>query len=176
MTGETPLKPQSRHQEILMAGTAFVIFFLLVALWPRRADVTQPIDYSHQKHLALDMECSNCHTLYAESPWAGLPTIDACSLCHSEPSLGTQEEAKIVAYVQKEKTPPWQQINQLPTHVYFSHQTHVQSARIDCVGCHGEMKQLTSPPAAPLFSWTMDTCLECHEERRATLDCNGCHR
>lgn len=176
MNSDVPLQSQSRRKQVVLAGTAFVIMFLLVVLWPGKAQVGQPIAYSHQKHLALEMECSNCHTLYADSPWAGLPTIDACSLCHSEASLGTPEEAKIVEYVQQEATPAWRQINQLPTHVYFSHQTHAQTVRIDCAVCHGDMTQLTSPPTKPLFAWTMDACLECHEERRATVDCNGCHR
>ena len=159
-----------------MGGAGLLAAFLLVLLWPRAAHVQQPIQYNHQKHLAAGLECSNCHTLYATTPWAGLPTIDTCAMCHQEPSTGTPEEARVVQFVQKGETPPWQQVNQLPTHVYFSHQTHVAGARMECATCHGDMTQRATPPTQPFFTWTMDACLSCHAQRRATEDCNGCHR
>jgi len=61
----------------------------------------------------------------------------------------TAEEAKIVEYVQKGETPPWRQVNQLPAHVYFSHQTHAVSAAMECAVCHGEMQKLTAPMPRP---------------------------
>jgi hypothetical protein len=171
-----PENANSRRHDIILAGAGFLGALLLTLLWPGGGRVEQPIQYNHQIHLNAGMECSDCHTLYSNTPWAGLPTIDTCSLCHSEASSGSAEEAKIVEYVQKNETPPWRQINQLPTHVYFSHQTHAVAAGIECTTCHGEMKERTAPPNKPLFAWEMDTCMGCHAERRATLDCDGCHR
>ena len=171
-----PAEANSRHRDLLLGGAGFLGALLLTIFWPRSARVEQPILYNHQAHLSAGMECSNCHTLYSETPWAGLPTIDTCSLCHSEATTGTAEEAKVVEYVQKEETPPWQQVNQLPTHVYFSHQTHAVAAGIDCATCHGEMTDLTVPMTKPFFAWTMDACINCHAQRGATVDCNGCHR
>ena len=171
-----PEESNNRHPDLLLAGIGFLGALLLTLLWPRGAHVEQPIQYNHQVHLNAGLECSNCHTLYAETPWAGLPTIDTCSLCHSEASTGTAEEAKVVEYVQKEETPAWKQVNQLPTHVYFSHQTHAVAAGMDCAACHGEMQERAVPPSEPFFEWTMDACMNCHEQRAATLDCNGCHR
>ena len=171
-----PAEANNRHRDLLLGGAGFLGALLLTLFWPRSARVEQPILYNHQAHLSAGMECSNCHTLYADTPWAGLPTIDTCSLCHSEVSTGTEEEAKVVGYVQKNETPPWQQVNQLPTHVYFSHQTHAVAAAIDCADCHGAMQARTVPMEQPFFAWTMDACIQCHQQRAATVDCNGCHR
>jgi hypothetical protein len=89
---------------------------------------------------------------------------------------GTAEESKLVQLIEKGEPLRWKQVNQLPTHVYFSHQTHAVSAAIECATCHGAMQERTVPPPQPFFAWTMDACLNCHEQRRATVDCNGCHR
>src|SRR3990172_6446710 len=173
---ENASQTHSRRRDIALGGAGFLGAFLLILAWPRSPHVQQPIQYNHQKHLDAGMECSNCHTLYSTTPWAGLPTIEMCSLCHQEPSTGTAAEAQVVEFVQKGENPRWQQVNQLPTHVYFSHQTHTGSARIECVACHGEMQKRTTPPTQPLFAWTMAVCLDCHAQRGATQDCDGCHR
>jgi hypothetical protein len=171
-----PAETKRRHPDILLAGGGFLGALLLTLFWPRTVRVEQPIQYNHQKHLNAGLECFGCHTLYSETPWAGLPTVDTCALCHSESSTGTAEEAKIVEYVQKNETLSWRQVNQLPTHVYFSHQTHVVGTGIECATCHGEMKERTVPMPQPFFAWTMDACLNCHMQRGATVDCDGCHR
>ena len=166
----------SRRLDLALGGAGFLGALLLTLFWPRGIRLEQPIPYNHQKHLSAGLECSNCHTLYANSPWAGLPTIETCALCHQEPSSGTAEESRIVEFVKKGETPRWKQVNQLPTHVYFSHQTHAVSAALDCATCHGEMKQRTAPPAEPWFAWNMNACITCHAQRGATVDCDGCHR
>jgi cytochrome c7-like protein len=174
MSEQTP--ETSRRRGILIGGLSFLVAFAVVLLWPWPAHVVQPIQYNHQKHLNAGLECSNCHTLYSSSPFAGLPTIDACAMCHSEKSSGTPEEAKIVELVQKNQPLVWKQVNQLPTHVYFSHQTHAVAGGIACAVCHGDMQKRTTPPSAPLFTWKMNACLNCHAQRGATVDCDGCHR
>ena len=70
----------------------------------------------------------------------------------------------------------WKQVNQLPTHLYFSHKTHAVSREIACASCHGPMEKATAPPSRPLFPWKMDACLNCHQRQNATVDCTGCHR
>lgn len=167
---------RSCRRDIALGGAGFLGAFLLVLLWPHAPHVQQPLQYNHQKHLSAGLECSNCHTLYATTPWAGLPTIETCAMCHQEPSTGSAEEAKVVEFVRKGETPPWRQVNQVPTHVYFSHQTHTGSAGMECATCHGDMTQRTTPPTAPFFAWKMDACLDCHRQRSATQDCDGCHR
>ena len=175
MSSDTPNAPNRRHG-ILIGGAGFLGAFLLVLIWPRTPHIVQPIQYNHQKHLNAGLECSNCHTLYSTSPFAGLPTIQTCAMCHAESSSGTPEETKIVELVKKNEPLVWKQVNQLPTHVYFSHQTHAVAGGIECATCHGDMQKRTAPPTAPFMVWKMNTCLNCHAQRGATLDCDGCHR
>ncbi|MBI4463937.1 MAG: cytochrome c3 family protein [Acidobacteria bacterium] len=165
-----------RRRDVALGGAGFVGAFLLTLFWPSAPRVQQPIQYNHQKHLDAGLDCATCHTLYATSPWAGLPTTETCSTCHQAPLTESPEEGKLVQLVEKGEALHWKQVNQLPTHVYFSHQTHAVSAGIDCATCHGEMQERTTPPTKPFFAWTMNACLNCHEQQRASLDCNGCHR
>jgi Class III cytochrome C family/Cytochrome c7 and related cytochrome c len=164
------------RRDLLLGGAGFLGAFLLLLLLPRAPRVQQPIQFNHQKHLSAGLECSDCHTLYATTPWAGLPKLDACTQCHQEVATGTPEESKLLQFVKGNKPLPWKQVNQLPAHVYFSHQTHAVSAGIACATCHGDMKQRTVPPTRPLFAWRMNTCLGCHAQRGASQDCDGCHR
>ena len=175
MGTEAP-ETQGRRRDIALGGAGFLGAFLLILFWPRVPQVPQPIQYNHQKHLNAGLDCSTCHTLFATTPWAGLPTIETCAMCHQEASTGTAEESKVIQLVEKGEALRWRQVNQVPTHVYFSHQTHAVSAGIECATCHGDMQKRTAPPTEPFFAWTMDACLTCHVQRRATVDCNGCHR
>ncbi len=159
-----------------MGGAGFLGALILALLWPTPVTVEQPIRYNHQKHLALGLGCSDCHTLYSNSPWAGLPVMETCQMCHEEPVSESPEEEKLRALVSQGQPLRWTQVNQLATHIYFSHQTHAGTSEIACAVCHGAMEELTAPPSAPFFPWTMDACINCHEQQNATLDCNGCHR
>lgn len=54
--------------------------------------------------------------------------------------------------------------------VFFSHSRHAQ---LDCEACHsGAAHQESGRIAAPL---TMQACMDCHKQKRATLLCNACH-
>ena len=97
-------------------------------------------------------------------------------MCHQAPLTESPEEAKLIERVESGEPLQWQQINQLPTNVYFSHQTHAVSSGINCTVCHGEMQQRATPPTQPFFAWTMNACMNCHEQQQASLDCNACHR
>ena len=175
MTDNEPSRGHRRTQGIL-AGAGFAVAFVLALFWPAGRQPTQPIRYNHEKHISAGLECTNCHTLAENSPWAGLPQLEFCLNCHQEPVGESPEEAKLREFAEQSRPLQWKQVNQLPTHVYFSHKTHVASREIACATCHGSMEKATSPPSKPLFAWTIDACLDCHERQKATEDCNGCHR
>jgi class III cytochrome C family protein/cytochrome c7-like protein len=164
------------HRELTLGGAGFLGALVLSLLWQAGARPEQPIRFNHQKHVGAGLQCSDCHTLFASSPWAGLPKIDICMTCHSDPVTQSSEEAKIRDLAKQEKPLVWKQINQLPSHLYFSHKTHASSREIACATCHGAMDKATAPPTRPLFEWKMDTCLACHQRNHASVDCDTCHR
>ena len=165
-----------RRRDIAVIGTGFMLAFFVALVWPFTSAVEQPIQFNHRKHIEAGLECSTCHTLYENSAFAGLPVLDTCSTCHQEPLTKSREEAKLLEMVQQAKPLEWKQINEVPAHVYFSHRTHAVDRQIACTTCHGPMQERTSPPSRPFFAWTMNACINCHKQRSATVDCDGCHR
>lgn len=159
-----------------IGAAGFLLAFVVALVWPSRAALTQPIRFNHRKHIDAGLQCDTCHERFSKSPFAGLPQLDVCLTCHEQAITQSTEEAKIREFAQRKQPVPWRQVNQLPKHVYFSHQTHASSNQIACTVCHGDMEKATAPPSSPLFAWTMSACLNCHEQQHATQDCNGCHR
>ncbi len=164
------------RRDAAWGGAGFLGALLIALVWPYSPAVRQPIRYNHEKHIAAGLQCADCHTLFSNSPWAGLPPLDGCMTCHEQPVSESREEAKVREFAKQAGTFHWNQVNRLPTHVYFSHQTHAVTRGISCFDCHGQMDKATAPPPRPFFAWTMEACMNCHEQQNATLDCNGCHR
>jgi hypothetical protein len=140
----------------------------------------QPFTFNHYVHTHnpdKPVECSGCHRGVETSYHATLPGIEVCSSCHLEPKGDTEKEKQFIAeYVDNEKPLPWQRLFVLPDHAFFSHRLHVVRGAIECQTCHGAMDMRTSPPSRPLRVLTMNTCMDCHEERQVSRDCNTCHR
>ena len=165
-----------RRREVAWGVAGFLGAFLVALLWPAGARLEQPLRFNHQKHVAAGAQCADCHALYSNSSWAGLPQIELCLTCHEQPLTESREEEKVRELAKQGQPLRWKQVNQLPTHLYFSHKTHAVSREIACASCHGPMEKATTPPSRPLFAWKMDTCLNCHQRQNATVDCTGCHR
>lgn len=171
-----PFEPSAKAT--WLAG--FVVFFGLGALvfgWALGGDpAEQPIRYNHAVHIANGMACVDCHAGAQEAAQATLPTLDTCLMCHSEALTESAEEEKIRAFAAAGQGIPWQQVTRVPPHVYFSHRRHVTQGKLACGDCHGPMESRTEPPRRPFRPVTMDSCLECHEQRKVRNDCNDCHR
>ncbi len=140
-------------------------------------EAIQPIRFDHKKHVVDNgLACSACHEHYERNAFAGLPKLETCKLCHEAQVSGSEEEKRLRKYIEEGIEIPWQRIYQMPGHVFFSHRRHVVRAKLDCLACHGDMAQQTRPPSRPLVEQTMDWCMACHQERKASVDCNACHR
>jgi c(7)-type cytochrome triheme protein len=96
--------------------------------------------------------------------------------CHVAPLTKSPEEEKIRKYSAKGEKMAWQRIYRMPGDVLFSHRRHVALAKVECSTCHGNMAEQATPPARPLVNQTMEWCIACHQEKRASVDCNACHR
>jgi hypothetical protein len=158
--------------------------------------VSQPIEFPHKKHLELGFECTSCHQRAEKGLVAGRPPTQLCLSCHSGGETKSQEVKKLRVFGEKGQEVPWRRVWRLPSHVFFSHRSHVALARVKCQICHGPMETLDRPPARPLRTLTMDDCMDCHEKwkrppeknekkgakpvnlavRRVSNDCLTCHR
>ncbi len=71
---------------------------------------------------------------------------------------------------------PWKRIYRQPDYVFFSHRRHVVIGKVECKSCHGDMSELTSPLPRPVVNQSMTWCMNCHEQKQASLDCIACHK
>jgi hypothetical protein len=133
----------------------------------------QPITYSHKLHAGeLQMQCTYCHSGARRSAVAGVPAVNVCTGCHRWVKNKTAEMKKIDEYAQQKRPIVWKRLNEMAEHVYFSHKRHVLGG-LECGTCHGPVETMEQAPRIERL--TMGWCVECHEQRRAPLECSTCH-
>lgn len=140
----------------------------------------QPIDFPHNRHVGLGVQCLYCHPGAWKGPSAGLPTQSKCWACHQQIAKESPELDKLKSYVQSGEQIPWVPVAIVPDFVQFMHRPHV-AAGLNCETCHGEIGEMTV--AVPQDRMNMGWCLECHIERSEgndylhtkLTDCTTCH-
>ena len=143
------------------------------------APAVQPIAFNHKVHVqGEEMECTDCHHGNKRAR-SGLGDIRDCYECHNEPQGNPPSAAdrKVMEYGEALRQIPWITVNRNPGHVYFSHRAHVAFGKMKCQDCHGDIGSRTEAVAFPnprLHS--MERCIECHRERKASLQCITCHK
>ncbi len=168
---------------IILTFTLTYLFILISGMYMEvlAGSVKQPIDFNHKKHIQeVGLECPICHTLVQTYYRATIPNIEICSMCHDEggdgQKAGNPKTQKVLDFIKKGQTIPWQQVYQVPDHVYFSHQRHVVMGKIECATCHGKIDQTTSPITKVAVKHTMDNCMNCHKKSGVSNDCVACHK
>jgi hypothetical protein len=139
-----------------------------------RSTPVQPIAFTHQVHLANQLECTYCHVGVDQGPEAKIPGTAFCMTCHIAIDTDHPEIKKIADYQAKGQDIPWQRVYEFePTaHVKFNHAPHI-AAGVDCATCHGDMTKQTVARRA--VNHTMGFCIQCHQQKQAPLDCITCH-
>jgi hypothetical protein len=140
----------------------------------RRPEPVQPIAYTHKVHLANGMQCTDCHVGVDEGPEARIPGVNVCMTCHSVIATDKPEIKKIAAYAGRGEDIPWQRVYGFSpsAHVKFNHAPHIW-AGVQCSKCHGDMTRQTV--AVRSVDLTMGFCVQCHREKKASIDCITCH-
>lgn len=136
----------------------------------------QPIRFNHAIHVSNGLACEDCHVGARTQEKATLPGLDTCLGCHQEAVTDKPEEEKIRHFARSNQEIRWIQITRVPVHVYFSHRRHVALGGLKCVQCHGAVETQTEPPQRPFRSLAMQDCIDCHQQRKVSNDCNDCHR
>jgi hypothetical protein len=140
----------------------------------RRSEAVQPIAYTHKVHLANGMQCVNCHTGVDTGPDARIPGVKFCMMCHQVVAADRPEIKKLAAYYQRGEDVPWRRVYNYSheVHVKFNHAPHVR-AGVACQKCHGDMTQQTV--AVRKVDLIMRFCVDCHKQKKASIDCTTCH-
>ena len=147
---------------------------LLSAIAAAAAPPQQPIAYSHQKHIAMGLQCLDCHSMADIGPAATLPSVAKCMLCHAMAAADKPEVKKIAACAAKGIEIPWVRVYGFEPHAYvrFNHAAHIH-AKVECATCHGDMTKVDT--ASKLVNHNMGTCLSTHRQKGAPQDCATCH-
>lgn len=134
----------------------------------------QPIQFPHNKHVALGLACVDCHSGADVRAAAGIPSVRKCMLCHEKLATDKPGVQKLRQYAAQKVEVPWQRVYGFDREalVRFRHAPHYR-AKIDCTTCHGDVAKGTV--AEPAVKHNMGTCVSCHRQHGASQDCATCH-
>ncbi|MHC4608775.1 MAG: cytochrome c3 family protein [Planctomycetota bacterium] len=165
-----------------------VVAGVALGAWLREPDTLppQPIAFNHKLHLerAQGISCEDCHQFVTSQTYAGIPSKFICFDCHdidayesdTDAEAGKPELDALMGFADAEGDIPWHRVTTNRDDVFFSHRMHVTVAALDCRECHPKMPDRSSPPTRGPVLIEMDTCIGCHEESDASVDCISCHR
>jgi len=154
--------------------TPVLLALLFAAICAASQSNAQPIAYSHKKHIAMGLQCLDCHSMADIGPAATIPSVAKCMLCHARMGTDKPEIKKIADYAAKGREIPWVRVYGFDAQalVKFNHAPHIR-AQVQCATCHGDMTQAET--AQKLVTHNMGTCLTCHRQKGASQDCATCH-
>jgi hypothetical protein len=134
---------------------------------------TQPIPYSHKTHLALGLQCQQCHTNPAPGNLMTFPATSACMQCHAKTASDKPAIQQLAGY-DKSKTPvPWVRVYKVLPGVEWSHRKHLD-AGMKCEMCHGAVAQMDMMAQVKSVT-SMGGCIDCHKAHNAAITCVTCH-
>ena len=142
----------------------------------RRPDVVeQPFEFPHNIHVGRQIACTEyCHESVSEGPVAGLPSVRTCMSCHRTVATNRPRIRQITQMREDGRDFAWRRVFDYPTpsHVRFNHAPHLR-AEVECSTCHGNIG--AQSVAQRNVEMTMGFCVNCHKERKASIDCLTCH-
>jgi hypothetical protein len=149
-------------------------YFLVLSYCAAALLAEQPIQFPHNRHMALGLACLDCHSTADQQAAAGIPSVRKCMLCHEKLAINKPEVQKVRAYAARGVEIPWERVYGFSPSamVRFRHAPHYR-AGIGCATCHGDVAKSTVAVAA--VQHNMGTCLGCHRQRKVTQDCVACH-
>ena len=95
-----------------------------------------------------------------------------CLQCHSAIKTDSPAIQKLAAFAKGDRQIRWARVYRIPEFVRFSHRAHLGAGNT-CAECHGQVGQREQ-----LFRETnlsMSGCMECHQTKKASIDCMYCH-
>ena len=159
---EWVISPMGRIAVIISALALFSLAAYGIAESQRSPE--QPIEFPHNTHIGLGVQCLYCHPGALRGASPGLPTQNKCWGCHQqiEKTFQSEKLAVLVEYVESNEPIEWVPVAQVPDFVHFTHRPHI-AAGLNCETCHGDMSrvEIAENPQVMNMGW----CLNCHKDR-----------
>lgn len=133
----------------------------------------QPIPYSHKKHLALELQCQQCHPNPEPGDKMSFPAVSICMACHATIAKEKAPIRKLAELAKSETSIPWLRVYVLPGWVYWNHRSHLE-AEMTCAMCHGQVADMDVMARVTEVT-TMAGCVACHRKNNASTGCKYCH-
>jgi hypothetical protein len=134
--------------------------------------VSQPVPFSHKRHMQTGVECANCHPILGTGERMEMPTLAGCLHCHRSVLADSPAIEKLAALAKESQPTSWTELYRLPDFVFFSHQRHLD-AGVECAVCHGPIRDRDTLWQEKEIS--MGACVGCHKLRKASVSCDLCH-
>jgi hypothetical protein len=164
---------------LLAVVVLFVAGLLILRAAGKPTAPEQPIAYNHWQHVTSkqgpELSCDYCHEHADKSAHATIPNVTTCMGCHAAVKTESPEIQKLAEIAKRKEQPKWVRIYYFEPEadVFFSHKPHIK-ANIDCKECHGNVPEAQTMKRE--VKHTMGWCIDCHRERKASIDCYVCHR
>lgn len=137
-----------------------MVFYRSPAVTQVGVNKTQPIPFSHQRHVGFNaIDCRYCHSSVEHSTFAGIPATETCMTCHSQILTDAPMLDPVHASWETGESIEWTRVHNLPDFVYFDHSAHVAKG-VGCTTCHGPIDEM--PLTYKAHTMHMAWCLECH--------------
>jgi hypothetical protein len=141
----------------------------------RRGEAEQPLEFPHNTHVGKKIGCTEyCHEAVTTGPVAGLPSVRTCMVCHNTIATDRPRIRQLTAMRMRGEDFVWQRVfgYTQQAHVRFNHAPHIR-ANVECTMCHGNIAAGTV--ARRNVDLNMGFCVNCHNQRKAPVDCLTCH-
>lgn len=133
----------------------------------------QPVPFSHKQHLALGLQCQDCHTNPDPGDLITFPASGKCIKCHATVAKETAAVLKLAELAHSKDPIPWTRVYILLPGVRWSHREHLATG-VKCETCHGSVAQM-DVMAEVTGVTAMTSCIHCHEMHTAPTACRTCH-
>jgi hypothetical protein len=175
--------PQSSAGAPLLPGQVDAVFttarptvgVAVAEFFSWRPEPEQPLEFPHNIHAGKQIACTEyCHEAVSTGPQAGLPSVRTCMVCHNTIATDRPRIKTLTAMRERGEDFVWQRVYGYPAqaHVRFNHAPHIR-AEVSCTNCHGPIHEGTV--ATRNVNLSMGFCVNCHNERKAPVDCLTCH-
>jgi hypothetical protein len=135
--------------------------------------VKQEVPDNPLTHLALGVQCQNCHTNPEPGKLMAFPATGTCMQCHATIAKDKPDIQRLAEYDKSQKPVPWVRVYTVLPGVQWNHRKHVD-AGVQCEACHGQVRQM-DVMAEVTSVVTMASCQGCHAKYNAKKTCPICH-